>query len=99
MDEDTRDVPIRRIVTVGAGQVGFYLAEKLSEQDQDVIVIDSSADKTDYIRDRIDVLAVVGNGAVVPVLEETGVGKSDLFLAVTHRDEVNIAGYLAAGIT
>ncbi len=85
-----------RIVIVGAGMVGFHLAEKLSQQGQDVIVIDSDGEKAEYIRDRLDVLAIEGNGAAVPVLEEAGVSRADLFLAVTNLDEVNIIGCLAA---
>jgi len=85
-----------RIIIVGAGQVGFHLAEQLSHQGQDVVVVDTDRDKTEFIRDRLDVLAIEGNGAAVPVLEEAGVDGADLFLAVTNRDEVNIIGCLAA---
>ena len=85
-----------RILIVGAGQVGYHLAERLSQQGQDVVVIDSSAEKAENIADRLDVLTVVGNGAAVPVLEEAGVDGAGLFLAVTNRDEVNIIGCLAA---
>ena len=85
-----------RIIIVGAGQVGYHLADRLSHQGQDVVVIDSSAEKAEYIGDRLDVLAITGNGASVSVLEEAGAGKADLFLAVTNRDEVNILGCLAA---
>lgn len=85
-----------RIVIVGAGQVGYHLADQLSHLDQDVVVIDTDAEKVELIADRLDVLALVGNGASVPILEEAGVGKADLFLAVTNRDEVNILGCLAA---
>lgn len=84
-----------RIVIVGAGQVGYHLAEKLSHQGQDVVVIDTSAEKAEHMGDRLDVMTIVGNGAAVPVLEEAGVAKADLFLAVTNRDEVNIIGCLA----
>ncbi|MDX1578831.1 MAG: Trk system potassium transporter TrkA, partial [Gemmatimonadota bacterium] len=85
-----------RIVIVGAGQVGYHLADKLSQQDLDVVVVDSDPEKAEQIADRLDVLTVVGNGAALPVLEEAGVASSDLFLAVTNRDEVNIIGCLAA---
>lgn len=85
-----------RIVIVGAGQVGYHLADRLSHQDQDVVVIDTDAEKVEMLADRLDVLALAGNGASVPILEEAGVSKADLFLAVTNRDEVNILGCLAA---
>jgi trk system potassium uptake protein TrkA len=85
-----------RIIIVGAGEVGYHLADRLSHQGQDVVVIDTSAEKAELIGDRLDVLAIKGNGASVSVLEDAGVDKADLFLAVTNRDEVNILGCLAA---
>ncbi len=84
------------VIIVGAGQVGYHLAERLSKQGQDVVVVDSDPAKAEYIADRLDVLTVVGNGAAAPVLKEAGVERADLFLAVTSLDEVNIIGCLAA---
>lgn len=85
-----------RIIIVGAGAVGFHLAEVLSEEGQDVVVIDNDARRAEKIGDQLDVLAIAGNGASVPVLEEAGTPDAALFLAVTNRDEVNIIACLAA---
>lgn len=85
-----------RIVIVGAGQVGFHLAERLSEEGQDVVVIESDPGTAELIEDRLDVMAVVGNGASVHVLERAGVAGASLLLAVTNKDEVNILACLAA---
>jgi trk system potassium uptake protein TrkA len=85
-----------RIIIVGAGAVGFHLAERLSEEEHDVVVIDNDARRADKIGDQLDVLAIAGNGASVPVLEEAGTADAALFLAVTNRDEVNIIACLAA---
>ena len=85
-----------RIVIVGAGQVGFHLAEKLSNQGQDVTVIDRDPERVDYLRDRLDVMAIEGNGTAIPVLEGASLRRADLFLAVTNSDEVNLIGCLAA---
>jgi trk system potassium uptake protein TrkA len=81
---------------VGAGQVGYHLAETLSQENQDVVVIDSNPERAEHIGDRLDVLAVAGNGASIRVLETAGVADAKLFLAVTNKDEVNIIGCLAA---
>jgi trk system potassium uptake protein TrkA len=85
-----------KIIIVGAGQVGYHLAETLSQQDQDVVVIDSDPERAEHIGDRLDVLPIAGNGASIRVLESAGVADAKLFLAVTNRDEVNIIGCLAA---
>jgi trk system potassium uptake protein TrkA len=85
-----------RIIIIGAGAVGFHLAERLSEEEQDVVVIDNDPRRAERIGDQLDVLAIAGNGASVPVLEEAGTADAALFLAVTNRDEVNIIACLAA---
>ena len=85
-----------RIVIVGAGQVGFHLAKVLSEEDQDVVVIDSDQERVERTADYLDVLAIHGNGASIPVLERAGTRGARLFLAVTNLDEVNILGSLGA---
>lgn len=85
-----------KIVIVGAGQVGFHLARRLSEESRDVVVIDADRDTAERVGEQLDVLAVTGNGASVQVLEEAGAEGADLLLAVTNRDEVNILACLAA---
>lgn len=85
-----------RIVIVGAGQVGYHLAERLSEEGQDVVMIETNPERAAFVGDRLDVLSVVGNGASLQVLEEAGTKDAGLFLAVTDRDEVNILSCLSA---
>jgi trk system potassium uptake protein TrkA len=85
-----------KIIIVGAGQVGYHLAETRSQEDQGVVVIDSNPERAEHIGDRLDVLSVAGNGASIRVLETAGVADAKLFLAVTNKDEVNIIGCLAA---
>lgn len=84
-----------RILVIGAGAVGFHLAQRLSEEQHDVVVIEADAERARMVEDHLDVLTVVGNGASLPVLERAGLGKADLMLAVTSRDEVNLISCLA----
>jgi trk system potassium uptake protein len=84
-----------RILVIGAGAVGFHLAQRLSEEQHDVVVIEADADRARMVEDHLDVLTVVGNGASLPVLERAGLGKAELMLAVTSRDEVNLISCLA----
>lgn len=85
-----------RILIVGAGAVGSHLAERLSEEGQDVVVVESDPATADEVSAQLDVMVVQGNGASMPVLERAGVGEADLVLAVTSRDEVNLIACLAA---
>lgn len=85
-----------RILIIGAGAVGFHLARRPSEEHQDVVVIESDPERAEYVSEQLDVLTVVGNGASLPVLEQAGIERARLLLAVTSKDEVNPMSCLAA---
>ncbi len=85
-----------RVLIVGAGEVGFHLAARLSEESQDVVVIESDPDRADYTSEQLDVMTIVGNGASVPVLERAGIRQARILMAVTSSDEVNLISSLAA---
>ncbi len=85
-----------RIMIIGAGAVGFHLARRLSEEHQDVVVVETDAERAGYVSEQLDVLTVTGNGASLPVLEEAAIGRTDMLLAVTSKDEVNLMACLAA---
>jgi trk system potassium uptake protein TrkA len=79
-----------RVVIVGAGHDGAYLAERLVAEGQDVVVIEIDEAKAAAIQDRLDVLVIPGNGASPSVLKEAGVPHAGLFLAVSDRDGANV---------
>ncbi len=80
-----------RYVVMGAGEVGYHLARSLSQQGDDVSVIEIDPQKRERIEDELDVLAVEGNGAHPSVLEAAGVADCNLFMAVSSADEANLA--------
>ena len=57
-----------RIIIIGAGKVGYTLAERLTAEEHDVIVIDKSDVVIDRCTDSLDVLCIKGNGANAKVL-------------------------------
>lgn len=79
-----------KVVIAGAGRVGFNLAKYLAVGDNDVTIIDQSADLLRRISDTIDVQPIVGYASHPEVLERAGAPEADLFVAVTASDEVNI---------
>jgi trk system potassium uptake protein TrkA len=85
-----------RVLIVGAGQVGFQLAKRLSEEDQDVVLIDLDPQKTTYVSEQLDLLTITGNGASLPVLERAGLSGAGMLLAVTSQDQSNIVACLLA---
>ena len=85
-----------RIMIIGAGAVGYHLAHRLSEEHQDVVVVEADPDRARMIEEQLDVMTVVGNGASLPILQQAGIARARLILAVTSRDEVNVLCCLAA---
>jgi trk system potassium uptake protein TrkA len=84
------------VVVIGAGEVGSYVAERLSKEGHDVAVIELDQERLRAVEDRIDVLAVQGSGISPSVLEEAGIAKADLAVAVTSSDSVNLVASLMA---
>ncbi len=79
-----------KIVIVGAGTVGFTLAEDLSEQRHHVSVIESRSELCQDIDSRLDVLTVSGSGASPSALQIAGIRDADMLIAVTPSDQVNL---------
>lgn len=84
------------IIIIGAGKVGKSLAEHLSNESHDVVIIDLNENRVEEIVDQYDVLGVTGNGATFDVLTEAGVAETDIIIAVTESDELNILAVLMA---
>ena len=85
-----------RIIVVGAGEVGTYIADRLSGQDHDVTIIEVDGDRYREIQGRLDVEILHGSGTDPEMLDQARVGKAGLLVAVTKRDEVNILCALMA---
>jgi trk system potassium uptake protein TrkA len=79
-----------RVVIVGAGEVGLQIARVLTTEGVEVVVVDKSKEKLKRITDELDIAVVEGEGGIPSVLEEAGAHKSDILLAVTDIDEINI---------
>ena len=78
------------IVIVGCGKVGVTLVEQLSREGHDITVIDKDRSLVEYISGTYDVMGIVGNGATYSVQKEAGIENTDLIIAVTESDELNL---------
>ena len=85
-----------RIIIVGCGKVGRTITERLSMEGHDVAVIDKSSDVVHDITNNFDVMGVVGNGASYLVQKEAGIEETDMLIAVTGSDELNLLCCLIA---
>ncbi len=79
-----------KVLICGAGQVGYGIAEKLSAEQNDVTIIDSSSALINAIRDSLDVRGLVGHGSHPDTLAQAGADQADMIIAVTLYDEVNM---------
>lgn len=85
-----------RVIVVGAGEVGFDVARMLAHEQNDVVVVDNDPDAVRYVAERLDVIALTGNGTSADILEEAGARRADMLIAVTAVDEVNIIACMLA---
>lgn len=84
------------IIIIGCGKVGMSLAEQLSDENHDITLVDSSAEKIQNLSDDLDTMKVLGNGASISTLQDAGIEKADILIAVTGSDELNLLCCLIA---
>ena len=85
------------ILVVGAGEIGYHVARRLSLEKKDVTVIDCDADKVKKILDNLDVEAIRAGGSSPRALRQAGIADAEMIIAVTNSDEVNLVSCLVAG--
>lgn len=85
-----------RILVIGAGEVGRHICQQLSIEDHEVILIERNADRLKRTARDLNILGIEGNGASARILEQAGISKVDLFIAVTDIDEVNLIACIMA---
>src|SRR3712207_4363161 len=85
-----------RTVIIGAGEVGFNTARMLSHEGHDVVLVEHNEVLVERATEQLDALVIHGNGASPKLLAEAGISKSDLLIASSSSDEVNIIASLAA---
>ena len=79
-----------KVIICGAGQVGFSIARYLSTHENDVTVIDTSEELINTISGVLDVRGIIGFASHPDLLAKAGLGETDMIIAVTFADEVNM---------
>lgn len=85
-----------KIVIIGDGKVGYKLAEHLSVDNYDVVLIDNNEEKLKEAINNLDVNCFAGDGVSVEVQAEAGVPEADLVIACASTDELNMLSCLVA---
>ena len=70
-----------KIIVLGAGQVGASVAHSLSNEENDITVVDTDASRLKVLQERLDIRAVVGHASHPKALVRAGVEDADLILA------------------
>ena len=84
------------VIIVGAGEVGWYLAQRLGAEGNDVVIVEQNEVVAAAIGAELDVQVVVGNAIAPSTLRRAGVEEADLLAGVTQNDEVNLLASLLA---
>lgn len=85
-----------KIVIAGAGAVGTHLAKMLSEENENVILMDEQKERLGKMESQFDLKAIVGNPTRISDLENANVDSADLFVAVTPDESTNITACILA---
>ncbi|MDI9570393.1 MAG: Trk system potassium transporter TrkA [Pseudomonadota bacterium] len=85
-----------RVIIIGAGEVGYHIAKKLSDENQEVVLIDQNPAKIRRINDNLDVQSFLGSGTSPRILRAAGIEEAELMVAATDSDEVNLIACLLA---
>jgi trk system potassium uptake protein TrkA len=85
-----------RIIIIGAGEVGYHIAKQLSEENQDVVLIDKDPKRIRRISESLDVQTFWGSGTSPQMLRDAGVEEAEMLVAATDSDEVNLIACLLA---
>lgn len=80
-----------RIIIAGAGDLGFHLSKLLVQEEQDIILIDEDQSVLTYASGHLDVQTIRGSSTSPSVLDDAGISKADMLIAVTSNQETNFA--------
>lgn len=87
-----------KFIIIGAGEVGFNIANRLAAENKKVVVIDTDPDAIRRVTEDLDVQAITASGSSPEILVKAGIKDTDFLLAVTDSDEINLVACLMANL-
>jgi trk system potassium uptake protein TrkA len=78
------------VVVMGGGRVGYFLTKALRENNIEVTVLEESQKIFNLVTKQVDCPVILGEGSSVSVLEQAGVERANVFVAVTNHDHDNL---------
>ena len=85
-----------RVVIVGAGKLGYTIAELLSSEGIEVVVVDKDENQLIAVKETLDVMTINKSGTNPTTLDDPDINRAEIFIAVTNIDEVNMVACVLA---
>jgi len=85
-----------KIIIAGAGAVGTHLAKLLSQEKQDIVLMDDNEEKLIALDNNFDLMTVCTSATSISGLKDSGVAGADLFIAVTPDESRNMTACMLA---
>lgn len=85
-----------KVIIIGAGEVGYHIADSLSREGLDTVVIDRNEERLHDVSEMLDVQTIQGSGSSPEILKRAGLAQADMVVAVTDSDETNMIACLLA---
>jgi len=85
-----------KAIVIGAGEVGYHIADSLSREGIDTVVVDRDEERLREISETLDIQTIQGSGSSPDVLKRAGMDHADMVVAVTDSDETNMIACLLA---
>ena len=83
-----------KIIIVGADEVGYNIAGRLASENKQVVVIDKDKDAIKRLSENLDLQVITASGSNPKVLINSCIKETDILLAVTDSDEINLVACL-----
>ncbi len=84
-----------RIIIGGAGEVGTHLSKMLAQENQDIILMDTSEERLNF-SNNFEIMTVIGNPTSIEDLVAAGINKADIFIGVTPEESINMTACMLA---
>ncbi len=85
-----------KIIIVGAGEIGFYIADKLCREGKQVVLIDNNNERLLSIEEHLDAQLIHGDGSSPELLKRAGIEQAEMLIAVSNCDEINLVACMIA---
>ena len=84
------------IIIVGGGDLGYYLAQILLNEEHDVVIIEKNEERCEKLAGELDLVVTKGDGTETKTLKKAGIKEADALVALTGQDETNMVISLLA---